>query len=455
LLQAVCNGLIETLILMSAISINEQHQAEPAAVVLPRDEHTVSRSMIDENSLKVLYRLRRHGYRAYLVGGSVRDLLLGRQPKDFDVGTDATPEQVRKLFRNCRLVGRRFRLAHILFGRNNLIEVATFRRKPELEEIPDVDEGGLHFAENVFGTPQQDAFRRDFTINALFYDIENFSIVDYVGGLEDLRAGLVRVIGDPDERFAEDPVRMLRALEFSARLGFALEDSIPEAIGRCAEQLRAAAPARIREEVMELFRHKVGGKVLQKAARYGLLEYLLPHLQAGRQTFDMLRQLDLRTATGVPVEEYFVLAAMNLEPFARQIDTEMSVGDVHVLANRILSGHCRHFSIASGIKHKARELFIGFFRFQRGRGRRGEKRFLHHPATAEALELYRLWCAAIGCERELLESWQRAIAGDEPVGEPGGGAKSRRRRRRKPRKDKAPAPAVHHSEQGGKEGSAD
>ncbi|MDY0191334.1 MAG: polynucleotide adenylyltransferase PcnB [Desulfuromonas sp.] len=403
-----------------------------AVVILPRDAHTVSRSMIDENSLKVLYRLRQHGYIAYLVGGSVRDLLLGRQPKDFDVGTNATPEQVRKLFRNCRLVGRRFRLAHIMFGRNCLIEVATFRRKPQADEIPDDDAGGLLFAENVFGTPQQDAFRRDFTINALFYDIADFSIVDYVGGLADLRAGVIRVIGDPDERFAEDPVRMLRALEFSARLGFKLEESIPDAIGRCAEQMRAAAPARIREEILELFRHKVAGSVIQKADRYRLLEYLLPNLKAGRQTFDLLRQLDLRTASGRRIDEYFALAAMHLEHFTQHIVLDMSIGDVHVLANRLLAGHCRHFSIASGIKHKARELLIAFFRLQRGRGKRGEKRFLHHPATEEALELYSLWCSATNCKRDLLESWQRALDGDEPLVAPKGGKKVRRRRKRKP-----------------------
>ncbi len=418
---------------MSVTSINEPPEAgSVAAVILPRDAHTVSRSMIDPNSLKVLYRLRQHGYLAYLVGGSVRDLLLGRQPKDFDVGTDATPEQVRKLFRNCRLVGRRFRLAHIMFGRTSLIEVATFRRKPLAEEIPAADDGGLLFAENVFGTPQQDAFRRDFTINALFYDVADFSIVDHVGGLADLRAGVIRVIGDPDERFAEDPVRMLRALEFSARLGFALEQSIPEAIGRCAEQLRAAAPARIREEILELFRHKVAGSVIQKADRFGLLEYLLPNLKAGRPTFDLLRQLDMRTAAGKRIEEYFAMAVMNLEHFSQHILVDMSIGDVHVLANRLLAGHCRHFTIASGVKHKALELLIAFFRLQRGRGKRGEQRFLHHPATAEAVELYSLWCSAINCERELLESWQRSLAGDEPAAERNSNKKVRRRRKKKP-----------------------
>lgn len=407
-----------------------------APVVIPRAEHTVSRSLIDENSLKVLYRLRRHGYRAYLVGGSVRDLLLGRQPKDFDVGTDATPDQVRKLFRNCRLVGRRFRLAHIMFGRDSLIEVATFRRKPEQNEIPTIEEGGLHFAENVFGSPREDAFRRDFTINALFYDIDDFSIVDYMGGLQDLRDGVIRVIGDPDERFAEDPVRMLRALEFAARLGFELEPSVPPAIERCAEQIAAAAPARIREELMELFRHKVAGQVLQKADKIGLLEFLVPDFKPSRESFDLLRQLDMRTASGVAVREFFILAAMTLPQFVQQLQPEMTVGDVHKLANRLLAGHCRYFSVANGIKHQARELLIAFFRFQRGRGRRGEQRFLRHPATAEALELYRLWCETVDSDRDQLESWTRALAGDlgdvKPVVTGKGKRKRRPRRRKKP-----------------------
>ncbi|MCD6527568.1 MAG: polynucleotide adenylyltransferase PcnB [Desulfuromonas sp.] len=402
------------------------------SVIIPRNDHCLSRSMIDENSLKVLYRLRKRGFKSYLVGGSVRDLLLGRQPKDFDVGTDATPEQVRKLFRNCRLIGRRFRLAHIMFGRHELIEVATFRRKPDPDEIPDPGEGISHFAENVFGTPQEDAFRRDFTINALFYNIEDFSIVDYVGGLQDLHDGVIRVIGDPCERFGEDPVRMLRALEFAARLGFELDDAIPPAIERCGELIAAAAPARIREELMELFRHKVAGQVLQKADRYGLLEYLIPDFTAERDNFDLLRQLDMRTASGVPVRECVALAVMYLGPFVEQSQAEMTLGDVHKLANQLLVGHCRYFSIANGIKHQARELLIGFFRFHCGRGRRGEQRFLRHPSTAEAFELYRLWCEALDGERDLLESWQRALDGEEPSREPAKRKRRPRRRRKKP-----------------------
>src|ERR1700756_5693495 len=208
--------------------------------VIAREEHTLSRRDIDPDALKVLYRLRQGDHVAYLVGGSVRDLLLARRPKDFDIGTSAHPYQVKKLFRNCWIIGRRFRLAHVRFG-PKVIEVATFRRQVQPgEEIaqdgvpvpdPSTPEGQhlLHH-DNTFGSPEEDAFRRDFTINALFYDIATFSVIDYVGGLEDLRAGVVRSIGDPDVRLREDPVRMLRAIALAARLGFTIEAALVDAI---------------------------------------------------------------------------------------------------------------------------------------------------------------------------------------------------------------------------------
>src|SRR6266540_3766230 len=204
--------------------------------VIPRDEHTLSRRDVDPDALKVLYRLRQYDHVAYLVGGSVRDLLLGRRPKDFDIGTSAHPYQVKKLFRNCWIIGRRFRLAHVKFGMK-VIEVATFRRQlAPGEEIvaegvpapdPTTPEGQhLIHHDNTFGTPEEDAFRRDFTINALAYDIATFSVIDYIGGLDDLRAGIVRSIGDPDVRLREDPVRMLRAIALAARLDFTIEPTL-------------------------------------------------------------------------------------------------------------------------------------------------------------------------------------------------------------------------------------
>src|SRR5436853_7702564 len=212
--------------------------AEPR--IVPRQEHPISRNDIDPDALKVLYRLRQYNHTAYLVGGSVRDLLLGRHPKDFDIGTSAHPYQVKKLFRNCWIIGRRFRLAHVKFG-PKVIEVATFRRQVAAgEEVvadgvpapdPTTPEGEhLVHHDNTFGTPEEDAFRRDFTINALAYDIATFSVIDYVGGLDDLRSGIVRSNGDPDVRLREDPVRMLRAIALSARLDFTIETMLLAAI---------------------------------------------------------------------------------------------------------------------------------------------------------------------------------------------------------------------------------
>src|ERR1043166_885314 len=206
-------------------------------VIVPRAQHPISRRDIDPDALKVLYRLHESGYTAYLVGGSVRDLLLSRRPKDFDIGTSAHPYQVKKLFRNCWIIGRRFRLAHVKFG-TKIIEVATFRRQVAAgEEVvtdgvpapdPSTPEGEqLIHHDNTFGTPEEDAFRRDFTINALFYDIATFSVIDYVGGLADLRSGIVRSIGDPDVRLREDPVRMIRAIALAGRLPLAVRAAPP------------------------------------------------------------------------------------------------------------------------------------------------------------------------------------------------------------------------------------
>src|SRR3954464_8351268 len=229
--------------------------AEPT--IVPRAEHTISRRDVDPDALKVLYRLHEHNYIAYLVGGSVRDLLLNRRPKDFDIGTSAHPHQVKKLFRNCWIIGRRFRLAHVKFG-SKTIEVATFRRQvgaseltPEMEVADDGPtaelategpprrraEDHLIQRDNTYGTPEEDAFRRDFTVNALFYDIGTFSIIDYVGGLADLDARIIRCIGDPGVRFLEDPVRMLRAVVLSARLEFTIDEPVLDAISTHAHEI--------------------------------------------------------------------------------------------------------------------------------------------------------------------------------------------------------------------------
>jgi poly(A) polymerase len=275
-------------------------------VVVPRAEHAISRKDIDPDALKVLYRLHQSQYIAYLVGGSVRDLLLGRRPKDFDIGTNAHPYQVKRLFRNCWIIGRRFRLAHVRFGPKT-IEVATFRRQltaaelaaPEepgegivVDELGDIDR--MIHRDNTFGTPEEDAFRRDFTINALFYDIADFSIIDYTGGLRDLDARLVRCIGDPVERFQEDPVRMIRAVSMASRLDFTIDAPIDAAIAAHRAELARSAPARLVEEIYKLLRAGAAEKAFRMLAERRLLEPVAPELQAraGEALWRSLAALD-------------------------------------------------------------------------------------------------------------------------------------------------------------------
>ncbi|MEW6321739.1 MAG: polynucleotide adenylyltransferase PcnB [Acidobacteriota bacterium] len=279
-------------------------------VIVPRAEHPLSRQDIDADALKVLYRLHQFNHTAYLVGGSVRDLLLGRRPKDFDIGTSAHPYQIKKLFRNCWIIGRRFRLAHVKFGPKT-IEVATFRRhvlpgtelegalKPDAEppegpgtvEAPD----GAARHDNTFGTPEEDAFRRDFTINALFYDIGTFAIIDYVGGLQDLKDRVIRSIGDPNVRFPEDPVRMFRAIALASRLDFTLDAEVVDAIERHRHLIASASPARLIEEYYKVLRSGSAAKTFRMLAHHRLLEPVTPELQAGAANtalWDSLEDLD-------------------------------------------------------------------------------------------------------------------------------------------------------------------
>ena len=247
-------------------------------VVIPRSEHPLSRRDIDEYALKVLYRLYRAGHVSYLVGGCIRDLLLGAKPKDFDIATDAHPQKVRKLFKNCVLVGRRFRLAHVRFG-STVLEVSTFRKNPDPSEAE--SKGDLLIrSDNTFGTPEDDARRRDFTINALYYDIGTYSIIDYVGGLPDLEDGLIRSIGDPNVRYQEDPVRMIRACKFAARCGFDIVDEDLAAILGHGDRLKLASVARLLEEIFKLLRSGHAAACMKMLSDTGLLPNLLPEVAA-------------------------------------------------------------------------------------------------------------------------------------------------------------------------------
>ncbi|MBN2382218.1 polynucleotide adenylyltransferase PcnB [bacterium] len=257
--------------------------------VLSRDHHAISRVNIDSNALKVLYRLHRSGYIAYLVGGSVRDLMLGRKPKDFDVATDARPSKIKKLFRNAILIGRRFRLAHIRF-KTGLIEVSTFRKEGSLLEDDSTDRDRISRMHNTFGSPCEDAFRRDFTINALYYNIANFTIIDYTGGLHDLKCGLIRAIGDPIERFGDDPVRMIRAIRAATRVGFAIEASTFEAICAQHKLILTSSPSRLFEEMQILL--KMGGSrsALKYMMRTSLFSTLFPEIATIYERTDPVRQ---------------------------------------------------------------------------------------------------------------------------------------------------------------------
>jgi poly(A) polymerase len=291
--------------------------------IVPRSAHPISRRLIDPDALKVLYRLHEHNYVAYLVGGSVRDQLLDRRPKDYDIGTSAHPHQVKKLFRNCWIIGRRFRLAHVKFGAKT-IEVATFRRQVEAAITPEAEIAEAEQAElngsaapaasadddtveletrraqdrlihrdNTYGTPEEDAFRRDFTVNALFYDIGTFSLIDYVGGLEDLNSRLIRCIGDPDVRFLEDPVRMLRAVVLAARLQFTIDAPILESIEIYKHEIARSAPARLLEEYFKILRSGHASDAFGQLRETGLLRAITPELDdAGDSLWRAISALD-------------------------------------------------------------------------------------------------------------------------------------------------------------------
>ena len=250
---------------------------KPVPVVYKRPEHCISRKNIDPDALKVLYRLSSLGYTAYLVGGGVRDLLMGRKPKDFDVGTSALPNEVKRVFRNCFLIGRRFRLAHIRFG-TKVIETATFRQNSQTvgEIIEHAAEGPLE--DNTFGTPETDAHRRDFTVNGLFYDIKDFSVIDWVGGMKDIEKKVIRSIGDPEIRFQEDPVRMMRAIKFSSRLGFKIEKKTAAAMQKHHKCILTASIPRVCEEVFRLFPYGHSAEAFKQMYEYGMLGDLVPAL---------------------------------------------------------------------------------------------------------------------------------------------------------------------------------
>ncbi len=399
---------------------------EPLPRIRPRSQHPVSRQRIDPDALKTLYRLRHAGYKAYLVGGSVRDLLLQRTPKDFDIGTDAHPQAIRRLFRNCRLIGRRFRLAHILFPHGKVIEVATFRRRPEPLDptAPEL----LMTSDNVFGSAREDALRRDFTINGLFYDISDFSVIDYVGGLDDLEAGLVRTIGDPEIRFREDPVRMMRAVEFASRLGFAITPDAYEAMLNHRKEIVKSAPPRVTEELAQSLK---GGHALPTfllLREVGLLDVLFPELTQVLRKFDpehphgtghlfwaLLDVLDGEHRRGRRYEDA-VLFALFVLPIIRERlrrispDADPPAGTLATVLEDVVTPIALRMALPHAVAHRIQQalLIVGKLS-HRPDPRVATRRLVLREAFPAALALFELRAMAEGRGEELAREW-RAFA---------------------------------------------
>jgi poly(A) polymerase len=392
--------------------------------IIKRADHNISRKNISSAAVKVLYRLKDEGYTAFLAGGGVRDLLLDRNPKDFDIATDATPEQIRKMFRNCRLVGRRFRLAHILF-RGEVVETSTFRAPvPEEEETTDYCENtfksgerGVVTRDNIFGTPEQDALRRDFTVNALFYNIADFSVIDYAGGLEDLEAKVIRVIGDPDKRFAEDPVRMIRAARFAGTLGFSIEPSAYESICRNKDLLAHASPSRMYEEVQKLFFCGHARDVFQWLEKTDLLHPMFHDfshwIDEDKARHDWvihtLDQMDRWRKAGLRVHpallfalvfgEYHEFLAQNLEAGG------MSAHDATRQAvQQHLRGVCENVCVPKQVIYQVSDIMGNQLRFHKTKGHRAQ-RFVQSRGFLDAFLYFKFSSKAHNRNPELLEFW--------------------------------------------------
>jgi len=323
-------------------------------IIIPRSEHPISRSMIDEEALKVLYRLHRHGFLSCLVGGSVRDLLLGKVPKDFDVATNAHPHEIHGLFKNSRIIGRRFRLVHVFFKGGKVVEVSTFRSHSEFEET--LTDDGEILKTDSFGTPQEDALRRDITINGLFYNIADFSIIDYVGGIAGLHKKIIRTIGDPDEKFKQDPVRMIRVIRHATRTGFHIEEKTHQAILNNREEIRKCSPSRVRDEFLRELKEGTAASSLRLMIETGLIFSLFPDLRralgddaiSGKKNREFLLSLfgllDQLMKAGRPIPESILLACL-VSPFIRAVASE------HPFLGKREQSHYRTQTIRWAVHH--------------------------------------------------------------------------------------------------------
>lgn len=434
-----------------------------APLILPRDQHPISRKQISPHALKVLYGLKDAGFDAYLVGGCVRDLLLGHEPKDFDVATNALPEQVHQIFKRSRLIGRRFKLVHVRFGRE-VIEVATFRAPPE--QATHVDPQGRIMQDNVYGTLEQDAWRRDFTVNALYYNIRDFSIVDYTGGVADLDAGVIRLIGDVETRYREDPVRMLRAIRFKAKLGLNLDAATEQGIFQHGQLLADIPPARLFDETLKLYLSGQAASTHEFLCHYGLFEQMYP------QTASLLHQekdgyprllltkalenTDRRIADDKPVTPAFLFAALLWEPVRQLTQTLMENGIPEIpamqrAASEVLTGQIGRVAIPKRYSLVTRDIWTMQARLKNRMGKRAF-RSITHPKFRAAYDFLALRNDAGEPLEELVDWWtefQQAAANqqqkmvDALSGEMSPKKPRRRRRRRKPAADRTPKQEQH------------
>ncbi|MDB5975825.1 MAG: pcnB [Nevskia sp.] len=419
---------------------------------IPRDQHPISRSNISNGSLKVLYTLKDAGHEAYLVGGAVRDLLADIEPKDFDIATSAHPDEIRRLFRSCRLVGRRFLIAHVRMG-EEILEVTTFRGP--ITDSHERDETGRILSDNVYGSLQEDAFRRDFTVNALYYDIRDFSIVDFAGGVEDLRKRSLRLIGDPELRYREDPVRMLRAVRIANKLGFSIAKDTAEPIHRLAALLREIPPARLFDEVLKLFLSRDAVANLKGLRKYGLFSHLLPltdeALDAdGPSVETLINRALANTAARIiadqPVTPAFLFAAMLWPAYAKRLEQlERKQGHAPPVAQvqaaeEVIAHQQLRIAIPKRFSLPMREIWSLQPRFENRRGAR-VKRLLTHPRFRAAYDflLLRGQSGEPGA-MELAEWWTQAQKGEDlpPL----------------PREDHGRGPAAEHDEAPGAPGEA-
>jgi len=395
--------------------------------IIPRAEHPISRGYIDPDALRVLYRLHRAGFKAYLVGGSVRDLMTGRTPKDFDIGTDARPQEIRRLFRNSRVIGRRFRLAHVLFEGGKVVEVSTFRRTPDpaAPEAGEGDEDLLIRSDNTFGTPEEDALRRDFTINGLFYDIATYAVLDYVGGVDDLEARLVRTIGDPPIRMREDPVRMLRACEFAARLGFTMTPDLREAIEENRKEILKSAAPRVTEELLDPLRRGWGTGTYRLWSETGLLDVLLPDLdaevRAGRGGFGpafwrMLEEADRRRSAGATHGDATLLGILFLPLVFAAVRDRARPGRVDapqilLVLENVVNPLAARMSLPNHTVHTLKGCLYTMGQLTEIRpDSPAARRLVHKQPFAAAVALLSLYATASGRYRQPAEAWEDVLA---------------------------------------------